>query len=115
MSICWLNYRDGQIKIQSNICYKPCWRDQKLICPAAARSVLYEVEVQVWKCFLVQFFQESLNSTGSFRNTLDFIFHVMDSRNIEYSCIVYNREQSKENVRIIRMSEFHRYYPMVKI
>jgi hypothetical protein len=24
----------------------------------------------------------------------------MDSSNIEYSCIVYNREQSKENVRI---------------
>jgi hypothetical protein len=35
----------------------------------------------------------------------------MDSSNIEYSCIVYNREQSKENVRIIRRSEFHRYYP----
>jgi hypothetical protein len=26
----------------------------------------------------------------------------MDSSNIEYSCIVYNREQSKENVRIIK-------------
>jgi hypothetical protein len=54
---------------------------------------------------------KSLNATGSFRNTLDFIFHVMDSSNIEYSCIVYNREQSKENVRIIRRSEFHPYYP----
>jgi Ca2+-dependent lipid-binding protein len=52
-----------------------------------------------------------LNATGSFRNTLDFIFHVMDSSNIEYSCSVHNREQSKENVRIIRKSEFHRCYP----
>ena len=38
----------------------------------------------------------------------------MDSSNIEYSCIVYNREQSKENILIIRRSEFHRYYPTMK-
>ena len=74
--------------------------------------MLYEVEVQVWQWFSCSvFFYESLNAMGSFRNTLDFIFHVMDSSNIEYSCIVYNREQSKENVRIIQRSEFHRYYP----
>jgi hypothetical protein len=39
----------------------------------------------------------------------------MDSSNIEYGCIVYNREQSKENVRIIRRSEFHRYYPIEEV
>ena len=38
----------------------------------------------------------------------------MDSSNIEYSCIVYNREQSKENVRIIRRFEFHWYYPTMQ-
>ena len=58
---------------------------------------------------------KSLNTTGSFRNTLDFIFHVMDSSNIEYSCIVYNREQSKENVRISPLLPYQIFRNYIKL